>query len=107
MRAVLLTGLLLAVSVPAFADCRGEIAELESHVAADPVKDRRVGAMAYVGKAREQLKSGSETECHNDVVRGWRVSRSEDVKSGKKEEPYRAPNQPRPYNMPFDPKRWE
>src|ERR1700731_2929213 len=107
MRAVLLAGLLLAVGAPAFANCHDEIAALESRVAADPAKPRRDAAMAYVDRAREQLRFGSEIECHNEVVRGWRVSRSEDVKSGRKVEPYRAPNEPRPYNMPYDPKRWQ
>ena len=64
--------LLVAWSSPAAADCKSELAALKARLVHE--KDPTVlrATQKYVKRAEIETK-GSESECRNDVTRGWRA----------------------------------
>lgn len=70
--ALTVLGILAAWTQPAAADCKSDLAALKARVAHEKDPAVRNAAQKHVKRAEIETK-GSESECRNEVTRGWRA----------------------------------
>lgn len=102
MRSALLAGLaalLVSLSLPAAASCLDDMNALSARAKIEPNKQIKGAVSKYLVEA-EKARRASETDCHNNVVRGWKVIHGE-TPVGAKPLPYLAPPKQQP-NTPTE-----
>ena len=75
MRIFVLVPVLVATTLaatPVLADCKSDLGALKARLEREPDKEVKAYVRKHVERAEKELK-GSESECRNEVTRGWRA----------------------------------
>jgi hypothetical protein len=96
IRVLVLASLLLgALSLPAAADCAGDVAALKARLAREKDPTKSFAAKRQVTIAQQNIK-GSESECRNAVTRAWRIFNAPAEPQQAAKPAYGVPLQPKP-----------